>query len=502
MRCLISAIVMASIGIATATAQEASPSKLDSLMKRLEFLEQQQSIMRQQQQNAAKDTVVIVREVPAPMPPIRPEEENEGNGEKAQYDGDPSFHKYRVGGYGEMLLRHKDYSYNRWGGSGTYRMNRSEISIPRFVLAGDYKFNRWFQLGAEIEFEAGGVGTEWEQETGSGSENGELENEWEKGGEVALEQFHLTVPFARQFNARVGHVIVPVGLTNSHHEPIFFFGTSRPEGETKIIPSTWHETGLELFGNVGHGYGNFDYVFEIVNGLTVDGMDKYEYLGSAKQGLFEQDLFSCPAFVGRLDYKGIPGLRIGGSMYYCKDAGQNSNYPHYYSSFTIPVRIFSGDAQYMNRWITARANVLHGNIGNTDKLTRGTLGRTSKAYSGNVPVAKYGVSYGGELGVNIGNFFHTQKPLRIYPFARYEYYNPQEKLSDENIATGGVGDPRCQVAAWTFGVDWYALPYLVIKGDWTTHHIGTHSAFDWSTDYKSENDFSIGVAYVAWFNKK
>ena len=63
-------------------------------------------------------------------------------------------------------------------------------------------------------------------------------------------------------------------------------------------------------------------------------------------------------------------------------------------------------------------------------------------------------------------------------------------------------DPRCQVAAWTFGVNWYALPYLVVKGDWTTRHIGTHSAFDWSTDYNSENDFSLGVAYVAWFNKK
>ena len=44
------------------------------------------------------------------------------------------------------------------------------------------------------------------------------------------------------FNVRAGHLIVPMGLTNAHHEPINFFGTSRPEGETTIIPSTWHET--------------------------------------------------------------------------------------------------------------------------------------------------------------------------------------------------------------------------------------------------------------------
>lgn len=460
------------------TSLAAQNPELDSLIRRIEILEKAQAEFRQEVQKGE---------------PVSSKRDGE-------YAGDPTFDKYRIGGYGEMLFSHKDYSYNRWSGTGTYRMNRSEISLPRFVLAGDYKFNRWFQLGAEIEFESGGVGTAWEQEIGSGAENGELESEWEKGGEVALEQFHITVPFMRQLNLRMGHVIVPVGITNAHHEPIFFFGTSRPEGETSIIPSTWHETGVELFGTLGHDDYTFDYCVELVNGLTVDGMDKYKYLGGAKQGLFEQDIFTSPALVGRLDYKGVPGLRIGGSIYWCKDAGRNSNYPHYYSTFQVPVRIFSGDAQYMNRWVTARANVIHGNIGNTIKLTRSTLGRTSAAYGGNTPVAKYAVSYGGEVGVNIGNFLSRRKQLRIYPFARFEYYNPQEKLDEGWV--GEVEDARCQVSAWTFGVNWYALPYLVIKGDWTTRHIGTNNAFDWSTNYNSENDFSLGVAYVAWFNKK
>lgn len=479
--------MMASMGFTTLSAQDALSLKLDSLIKRIEYLEQQKV--------GHPDTVLVVKEVPASA-----EEKFAVKGEKAHYDGDPSYSKYRIGGYGEMLYRHKDYSYNRWAGNGVYRMDRSEVSLPRFVLAGDYKFSRWFQLGVEVEFEAGGVGTEWEQETGSGAENGELESEWEKGGEVALEQFHITVPVVKEFNVKVGHVIVPVGLTNTHHEPVFFFGTSRPEGESMILPSTWHETGVEFFGNVGAGYGKFNYQLQMVTGLTVDGMDKYKYLGGAKQGLFEQDIFTSPAFVARMEYKGVPGLRVGGSFYWCNDAGKNSNYPHYYSDFKVPIRLFSGDVQYINRWVTARANVLHGNIGNTVRLTRATLGRTSVAYGGNTPVAKYAVSYGGELGVNVGNFFQTKKALKIYPFARYEYYNTQEKL-DEGWK-GEVEDPRCQVSAWTFGVNWYALPYLVVKGDWTTHHVGTKDAFDWSTQYRSENDFSLGIAYVAWFNKK
>ena len=97
------------------------------------------------------------------------------------------------------------------------------------MLALDYKFNSKWILGAEIEFESGGTGTAYELEN---TENGEYETEVEKGGEVAIEQFHITRLIVPQFNIRAGHIIVPVGLTNAHHEPINFFGTYRPEGET------------------------------------------------------------------------------------------------------------------------------------------------------------------------------------------------------------------------------------------------------------------------------
>ena len=138
--------------------------------------------------------------------------------------------KFRFGGYGEMVANFKDYGINRFygGNDGNPKKNRNTISIPRFVLAFDYKFNSKWILGAEIEFESGGTGTAFELEN---TENGEYETEVEKGGEVAIEQFHITRLIHRSLNVRAGHIIVPVGLTNAHHEPINFFGTSRPEGE-------------------------------------------------------------------------------------------------------------------------------------------------------------------------------------------------------------------------------------------------------------------------------
>ena len=203
-----------------------------------------------------------------------------------QVTKDDDYEKFRFGGYGEMVAKFMNYGTNRFYGGVDNSDHRNTIAIPRFVLAFDYKFNSKWILGAEIEFEAGGVGLETELEN---SENGEYETEMEKGGEVALEQFHITRLIHSAFNIRAGHLIVPMGLTNAHHEPINFFGTSRPEGETTIIPSTWHETGLEFFGSFGKGYARFDYQAMIVAGLNADGFGRDNWVAGGKQGLFEQD---------------------------------------------------------------------------------------------------------------------------------------------------------------------------------------------------------------------
>lgn len=135
--------------------------------------------------------------------------------------------------------------------------------------------------------------------------------EVEKGGEVALEQFHITRLVHPAFNVRAGHLIVPVGLTNEQHEPINFFGTSRPEGETTLLPSTWHENGIEVFGTFGRGYTRFNYQALVVAGLNANGFDRNTWVAGGKQGLFETDNFTSPGYVARLNYLGVPGLKIG-----------------------------------------------------------------------------------------------------------------------------------------------------------------------------------------------
>ena len=420
---------------------------------------------------------------------------------KAPSDDVNGYDKWRIGSYGEMLATFKDYGLNRFYGSskGNTKKDHNEISIPRFVLSGDYKISPKWILSAEIEFEAGGTGITYEIESQSGSENGEYETEVEKGGEVALEQFHLTRLITPAFNVRVGHMIVPVGLTNSHHEPLNFFTAARPEGATTIMASTWHETGLAAFGRFGKGAATFDYEAMITSGLNPNGFDCYNWVKKAKQGFLEVDNFTAPAYTARLNWTGVPGLRIGASVFYNPKAQKNADKLITYAEYDdINVLLYSFDAQYINKYVTARANYLSGNITETAGITAANRSYSSKSpYSRKGPVAKRAVDWSAEVGVNLKSFFPGVKGFpTIYPFVHYNYYNPQEECEK-----GLIGDERCQVSLWSFGLNWRPLPNLVVKADYTTRQIGTSKMFS-SSNYNSENEFRIGVAYQLWFAKK
>lgn len=418
----------------------------------------------------------------------------------AQTDYD-TYERFRFGGYGEMVASFKNYDSNRFGGqpTGADAARRNTASIPRFVLALDYKFSKRWVLSAEIEMESGGVGVATELEA---SENGEYEVEMEKGGEVALEQFHITHLIHPAFNIRVGHMIVPIGLTNSHHEPIQFFGAERPEGETTFLPSTWHETGVGIFGRFGRGRAAFSYEAMAVTGLNPDGFGRDHWVADGKQGLFETDNFSCPAYAARLEYSGVEGLRIGASGYFCPDPARNSDKTNKYARYTAAGKntlgIASADVEYRHRLLTLRGGVIYGSLAHSDIVGSVALSGKSGYHSGAMRrVAHSALTYGGEVGLNLRAITGRDKCPALYPFVRYEYFNPQQSAEGKSTV-----DPRCQVSKWQAGVNWYALPNLVVKADYSTRRIGTSRVFGYSGTYNRENELSVGLAYIGWFVKK
>ena len=344
------------------------------------------------------------------------------------------FSKFRFGGYGEMAASYMDYDWNWVTPQGTSHMNRATVSIPRFILAFDYKFSPKWVLSSEIEFEYGGTGAAREVEW------------YEENGEY------------------------------------------RPEGETTILPSTWHETGVALFGDLG----NFDYELQVVSGLDPQGFRMENWVGKGTQGAFEETQFTHPAFVARVNYNGVKkfkGLRVGASFYY-NQPSKNSSKPLRNQGEKYPLTIVTADAQYKspNNNLIARGNIVYGHLGNSNALTKVNNNSSSASGYPNSTVAETAVSYAAEVGYNVGSFFSRKAP-RIYPFVRYEYYNPMQSVEK---GSNKLADRRLQKSVITAGLNYYALPNLVVKADYAHRIVG-------KGDYNSQNMVSVGIAYIGWF---
>ncbi|MDR1864767.1 MAG: hypothetical protein LBR08_04260 [Bacteroidales bacterium] len=396
---------------------------------------------------------------------------------------DSTFQKIRFGGYGEMLYQRMDYGPNRYKDlAGSPPDKRANISLPRFIVAFDYKFRNDIILGTEIEFEYGGTGAAIEMEY---DESHEYEMEVEKGGEVALEQFHLTKSFGRAFNVRVGHMIVPIGLTNAHHEPIFYFGTTRPEGDMTILPCTWHETGIAFLGAFKFG---LQYEVMVVNGLDPNAFSRTNWIGSGRQKVFEQVVMTSPAFAGRLEYTPMQHLRFGASGYFNRSA-KNSIRPQAMSQVKGDVVVASADAQYRGANLTARANIIYGTLSDSEEIYQINRKSFVKSPFASTPVGAAAMAYGAEAGYNVLSFFSAVHS-KLLPFVRYEYYNTfQEKEGDTNV------EPRYQCDVLSIGLNYYLLPNLVVKADYAMRRVG-------GGKYNNENTFGVSVGYTGWFFKK
>ncbi|MDR1585599.1 MAG: hypothetical protein LBS07_05440, partial [Prevotellaceae bacterium] len=218
-----------------------------------------------------------------------------------------------LGGYGEIAYSRNFYSGNifRYSSPDRYKDDPSHgrFDLPHVVFFVGYEFGNGWRINSEIEFEHGGIEGAMELEP---EEGGEYEMEIERGGEIVLEQFWIEKTFSRSLNLRMGHIIVPVGLTNGNHLPTQFFTVYRPQGENTILPCTWHDTGVSLWGKVG----DWRYEALAVAGLDSELFGSERWIGGASASPYEFKVSNKYAGALRIDNYSIAGLRLGASAYY------------------------------------------------------------------------------------------------------------------------------------------------------------------------------------------
>lgn len=201
---------------------------------------------------------------------------------------------------------------------------------------------------------------------------------------------------------------MPVGLTNAHHEPLNYFTVYRPEGEATILPCTWHDTGLSIWGRSG----DFRYEAQVVAGLDAFMFNRENWVQKGAGSAYEFKVANKYGFVARVDNYTVPGLRIGVSGYYGK--AMHNSFPHElegkdennnvktYDHVKGNVAIGSVDFTFNKYNIVARGSVDYGYVGNAQTIS--SIKRNLAANNSNyqkTPVGKNALAIAFEAGYDV-----------------------------------------------------------------------------------------------------
>lgn len=393
-------------------------------------------------------------------------------------------HRLQIGGYGEATTHRYFYSssFNRYTYPDQYTdvKSRGQFDLPHVVFNISYNFGKGWSVSTEIEFEHGGAGTSIEIED---EEFGEYEQEVEKGGEIVLEQFWIQKSFCDALNIRAGHIIVPVGVTNQYHMPIEYFTVLRPEEETSILPLTWHQTGISVWGKISKWYYNVSFI----SGLDAERFSDRGWIKDGAISPYEFEIANSYAGAFRIENRSVKGLKLGISGYYGHSAA-NSLKSERYQNITGAVTIGSADATYNDYNIIARGGFVYGNLGDSKQISTINKNMSVNSPSPRTNVASDAISYFVEAGYDVFSFFKSLQEHKLYLFGHFGYYNTMYKTVNEILA-----DTRFGRYIATGGINYYPIPQIAIKAE--------YSSRIFKSPYNNENTISLGIMYSGLFNR-
>jgi len=343
-----------------------------------------------------------------------------------------------IGAYGEMLYNQPD------GDNG-------ELDVQRLVLLLGYRFNDKTQFVTEIEME-------------------HVE-------EIFVEQAFVNYNLANNVNLRGGLMLVPMGIVNEFHEPTTFNGTERPAMDNAIVPTTWRELGVGVsgrFNDISLGYQA--YVFNGFKSTVADGEGGVSGFLKGSDGLRGgrqkgiKSTVDSPTLSTKLDYYGIPGLRLGFSTYFGKT--QAADDVETIDGANIGISMIGFDARYAYQRFTARGQFIHASLSDTEDYNTLTGRDLGSALQGWYIEGAF-------------NLLPTNNKQKLFAFARYEMY-------DTHASTAGtlVENEAYDRTDVTTGLTYHIAPGVVLKGDYQFRSNALEDG-----DVQDRLNFGIGV----WF---
>ena len=358
-----------------------------------------------------------------------------------------------LGGYGEVVYE----NFSDEQEDGTPSGATDQLDALRGIVYVGYKFNDRLLFNSEIEWEHGSTG---------------------QAGSVSLEFAYIDYLLSDAFGLRGGLLLSPMGFVNELHEPPIFLGANRPVVESRIIPTTWRENGIGLFGQSG----DFDYRVYVMNSLDAVGGGSSNASGFSSSGLRggrqkgSKALAEDFSVVGRLDYVGTLGLTVGTSLYVGAQ-GHGRDLPGG-GELDAGTTIWEGHAEYRAQGLSLRGLYALATVDEVAALNE---------LKGIDPLVNPSASIGerlqgGYLEAGYDVLTTAATSHQLIPFVRYEWLNTQEE-----VPTGFSADPANDDTFLTLGFSWKPIPQVVGKVDYQIHENEAETGV---------NQFNVALGYL------
>ncbi|MGI9024286.1 MAG: porin [Burkholderiaceae bacterium] len=293
-------------------------------------------------------------------------------------------------------------------------------------------------------------------------------------GEVALEQLYIAHQLTPEVGLQAGLFLIPAGLINRNHEPTAYYGVERNFVETAIIPSTWREVGVGIVGTPAGGFARgLEWNIGATSGFDLNKWDststdgRESPLGSIHQEGQKARARNLWNYVA-LDYKGIPSLLVGGSVF----SGRVGHGQPDFAARNARMTLWDGHVRWTpGRWDLS-AIYAKGMITGARDLNLSFAGNPTpvpREFFGWYVQSAYTVWSNGESSVS--------------PFARYERFNTASKIDDLPPGLGFDPTPTERVA--TVGLSYRLYPSVVFKADYQKFKVDP-----------SRDRYNVGLGYA------
>jgi hypothetical protein len=284
--------------------------------------------------------------------------------------------------------------------------------------------------------------------------------ELEQVHRFGMEQLFVEAKAHAMLGVRAGLVPLPLGLVNpaSGHVPTTLATVDRSLTDRLVLPTTWREVGIGIFGALGD---DARYDLAVTSGLDAAGFSAAAPLWNGR-GNGRTIAFHDAAVVGRLEIGRTPtGFAMGGGGYLGGATGGRTELDG------VRVAVAEADARFRGGGFDIRAQFAQVFIVNSYKVNDylGLLGQDA------VPAA--GRGFYGHVGCNVLELAGADTKQELTFFAGYENVNPRSKMSSYNfnpptITGPGELPPNAPSPSKSFvrgGINYRPLPALAIKAD-------------------------------------